>query len=260
MSNAESARKSGSDAEPLLEVQNLTKTFGGLVAVDGLSFDIDRNEIMGLIGPNGAGKTTVFNLIMGVLKQDKGDIYYNGERISDLRTFQRVNLGLARTYQTPNPFSELSVANNIRACMLPNSLGVMRTKHSHQERIEDIAERVGLTTQLSRYPDELTPGDLRRLEIAKALAQDPEFLLLDEVFAGVTHEEASSLAGLIETLRDDEGYTFLVVDHVMRILMPLVDSVVVMNYGSKLAEGDPDTVAANETVREIYFGQSGRES
>jgi len=238
-----------------LNVENLTKSFGGLTAVDEVTFCVEANEIVGLIGPNGAGKSTTFNLIMGKLEPDTGTIEYHGERIDDLPPHERVRRGLGRTYQTPKQFQEFTVRENIRACMLPNSISVGTQLEAFGKRADEILKRVGMTDRAGVHPDKLTPGELRRLEIAKALATDPEVLLLDEVFAGITKDEAEDLAGLIRTLQS-EGLTFLVVDHVMDVLMPLVDRTVVLNFGKKIAEGTAEEVAGNETVRQVYLGES----
>lgn len=239
----------------VLNVENLTKSFGGLTAVDEVTFCVEENEIVGLIGPNGAGKSTTFNLIMGKLEPDTGTIAYHGERIDDLPPHERVRRGLGRTYQTPKQFQEFTVRENIRACMLPNSISVGTQLEAFGKRADKILGRVGMADRAGARPDELTPGELRRLEIAKALATDPEILLLDEVFAGITKDEAEDLAGLIRTLQS-EGLTFLVVDHVMDVLMPLVDRTVVLNFGEKIAEGTAEEVVGNETVRQVYLGES----
>lgn len=239
----------------VLQVDNVTKTFSGLTAVDEVSFALDDGEIVGLIGPNGAGKTTTFNLIMGNLRPDQGRIVYRDRRIDDLPTYKRVQLGLGRTYQTPKPFHEFTIRENVAACMLPNHVTLGRQSRKFGERADTVLERVGLVDRSGEYPDTLTPAELRRLEIAKALATDPDVVLLDEVFAGITRDEAEELADLIQTLRS-EGLMFLVVDHVMDVLMPLVDRSIVLNFGRKVAEGTADTVVNDETVRQVYLGEN----
>lgn len=242
----------------MLRLEGITKRFGGLTAVDSLSFHVDEGEIVGLIGPNGAGKSTTFNIVVGSLSPDQGRIFYEDERIDGLPTYQRINKGLARTYQTPRPFGELPVRENIRAATLPNSLGTVRSRGQNSDRVAAVAERVGLEDDLDRFPGELTPGELRRLEIARALSRDPDMLLLDEVFAGVTHDEASGLARIIEELRSESGYTFLVVDHVMDVLMPLVDRVIAMS-SEKIAEGEPESIVRDDEVRRVYLGDQAAE-
>lgn len=239
----------------VLNVENLTRSFGGLTAVDGVAFCVEENEIVGLIGPNGAGKSTTFNLIMGTLEPDEGTIEYRGEPIEDLAPHERVQRGLGRTYQTPKQFDEFTVRENVRCCMLPNSISVSTQLDGYNDRADEIIDRVALEDQADVLPAKLTPGELRRLEIAKALATDPDLLLLDEVFAGITKDEAEDLAGLIRTLQS-EGFSFLIVDHVMDVLMPLVDRTVVLNFGEKIAEGTADEVITDETVRKVYLGES----
>lgn len=240
----------------VLTVSNLTKRFGGLTAVDDVSFSVEEGEIVGLIGPNGAGKSTTFNLVMGMLEPSEGAIEYRGERIDEMPTHKRVQAGLGRTYQTPKQFDEFTVWENIEACMLSDALSFgHQGDESTDEAVDQILERTGLSDRAEIYPDKLTPGELRRLEIAKALATDPDVLLCDEVFAGVTNEEASELAALLENLRD-EGLTLLLVDHVMDILMPLVDRTIVLHFGQKIAEGTTDEVLGNDTVQEVYLGES----
>jgi branched-chain amino acid transport system ATP-binding protein len=174
----------------LLRVEDLKKRFGGLTAVDSISFTVEDGEIVGLIGPNGAGKSTTFNLVMGALPADEGTIEYDGERIDELSTDARVRRGLGRTYQTPKQFQEFSVRENVRACMLPNRFRGTGGDKSYADRAEEVLERVALADRATASPGKLTPGELRRLEIGKALATDPELLLLDEVFAGITTAEA----------------------------------------------------------------------
>lgn len=238
-----------------LTVEHVVKSFGGLTAINELSFEVDDAQIFGVIGPNGAGKTTLFNLIMGTLRLDAGAIYHDGERIDGYNTHERVNRGICRTYQIPRPFPELTVLENIRSCTLPNSLNTMRTRGSNRERAAEICEMIDLEKRADASPDELTPGELRRLEIGKALATDPSVLLLDEIFAGITHEEASVLADLILALRDERGYTILVIDHVMDMLMPLVDEVIVINFGEKVMQGTPEEVVNDPEVRSVYLGE-----
>lgn len=242
---------------PLLKVENIRKSFGGLTAVEDVSFELDEGEILGIIGPNGAGKTTLFDVITGALDHDAGQIKFDGEDIGVLPTYERVNRGIGRTYQTPKQFSEMTVVENVRACMLPNSLSVAQSSGQHREEAHVILKQVELNEHADASPRELTPGEARRLEIAKALAKRPRLLLLDEVFAGITREEAGDLAALVQTLRDDEGYSFLVIDHVMAVLMSLVDEALVLNFGEKITQGPPEAVVDDSVVKDVYLGESG---
>lgn len=236
----------------MLEVENLTKQFGGLTAVDNLSFEVDDGEILGVIGPNGAGKSTVFNCVMSRYDLTEGEIRFNGDTITDLKTYQIVNKGLSRVTQESDPIDLLPVGANIKLFTLPNSI---RSLHGGAEDMEIAwyASQVGLEQKLQETPDELPHADVRRLEIAKALATEPEMLLLDEPFAGMNKQEIRELSEQIESLRED-GITMIVVDHNMSGLMQLVDRVVVIHNGAKLAEGTPEQIAENEAVQDAYLG------
>ncbi|MFW5918194.1 MAG: ABC transporter ATP-binding protein [Haloferacaceae archaeon] len=238
-----------------LEITGLTKRFGGLTAVDDLSFDVDDGEILGLIGPNGSGKTTVFNCTMGVYDVTAGTIRFDGEDVTDWKTHEIVNRGLSRVSQESNPIDILPVAANIKLFTLPNSVLSLHGGASPEE-IAGYAAEVDIDDVLDETPDELAHADVRRLEIAKALATDPEMLLLDEPFAGMNQLEIRTLSEQIERLRDD-GMTMVVVDHNMSGLMQLVDRVVVLHNGSKLAEGTPAEIADDERVQEAYLSGEG---
>ncbi|MGM0718399.1 MAG: ABC transporter ATP-binding protein [Halobacteriota archaeon] len=239
----------------LLEVDRLTKKFGGLTAVDDLSFDVDRGEILGVIGPNGAGKSTVFNCVMSRYTVTDGTITFDGDDITDLPTHKIVNKGLSRVTQESDPIDLLPVGGNIKLFTLPNSLRSLHGGASDRE-IAGYAARVDLQDKLEETPDELPHADVRRLEIAKALATEPEMMLLDEPFAGMNAQEIGVLSEQIESLRE-EGMTLIVVDHNMSGLMQLVDRVVVIHNGAKLAEGTPEEIAEDEGVQEAYL--SGEE-
>lgn len=239
----------------LLEVDGLTKKFGGLTAVDNLSFDVEQGEILGVIGPNGAGKSTVFNCVMSRYTVTDGTITFDGDDITDTPTYQIVNKGLSRVTQESDPIDLLPVGGNIKLFTLPNSLRSLHGGASDRE-IAGYAARVDLEDKLEETPDELAHADVRRLEIAKALATEPELMLLDEPFAGMNAQEIGILSEQIESLRE-EGMTMIVVDHNMSGLMQLVDRVVVIHNGAKLAEGTPEEIADNEDVQDAYL--SGEE-
>jgi len=239
----------------VLEVDGLTKQFGGLTAVDDLSFSVEEGEILGVIGPNGAGKSTVFNCVMSIYDVTEGTISFNGEEITDLRTHEIVNKGLSRVTQESNPIDLLSVGANIKLFTLPNSIFSLYGG-AEDEEIGRYAARVGLQDKISETPDELPHADVRRLEIAKALATEPDMLLLDEPFAGMNQTEIDTLSEQIESLRQ-EGVTMIVVDHNMRGLMNLVDRVLVLHNGAKLAAGVPQEIADNEEVQQAYLAGEG---
>jgi branched-chain amino acid transport system ATP-binding protein len=238
-----------------LEIDGLTKRFGGLVAVDDLSFEVEEGEILGLIGPNGSGKSTVFNCTMGIYDVTDGHVRFDGEDVTEFDTHEIVNHGLSRVSQESNPIDAFPVSGNIKLFTLPNSVRSLHGGASGEE-IASYAARVDLEDVLDETPDELPHADVRRLEIAKALATEPSMLLLDEPFAGMNQAEIRKLSEQIERLRQ-EGMTMVVVDHNMSSLMELVDRVVVLHNGAKLAEGTPDEIADNEDVQEAYLSTEG---
>lgn len=238
----------------LLEVQGITKRFGGLVAINDLSFHLEEGEVLGLMGPNGSGKTTIFNIIMGDFPPDSGKILFKGEDITRYPTFKRVKIGIARTYQVPRPFRELPIIEDIRVSTIPDSIrGSFRGEGTHIEEVRKIAEDVGLKGRLSMYPHELTMGDLRRVELAKALATNPKIVLLDEIFAGLTVAEIEEIDKLLRR-KMEEGLDFVVVSHDLKALAPLVDRVVVIHFGQFIAGGSFDQIVSDEKVKAAYFG------
>lgn len=237
-----------------LKVENLTKNFGGVTAVDNLSFLLKEGEILGLVGPNGAGKSTTFNCIMGNLKPTSGTVYFRGKDITGQPTHKLVDDGFARTYQDFRPLSNRTVLENIELAYLPNKiLSNSRLGGEAVSKAEAITERVGLKSRRHRYPDELPHLELLLLEIGRALATDPTLLLLDEPFAGLAYEEVHEVSNLLRELRDD-GMTILIIDHNMRGLLDLVDRVVVIKFGSLLAEGAPEEIKSNPQVQRAYLG------
>jgi len=239
--------------KPLLTCRNLTQRFGGLVANADVSIDIHRGEIVGLIGPNGAGKSTLFNIIAGAFGPTSGTITFDGTDITRLPAPKRCRLGIARTYQVPRSFDSMSVFENVVVGALIRN----RQAHIARSKAYEVLERVGLTAQARKSALDLTPPEKRRLEVARALATQPKLLLLDEVLTGLTPSEARAGVDLIRSIRA-EGITVVMVEHVMEIVMPLVDRAIVLNLGSVLTEGLPVDVVAHPGVIAAYLGDRHR--
>lgn len=252
----------------LLEVRNLTKRFGGLAAVNDVSFDVPVGSIVGLIGPNGAGKTTIFNLITGVYKVTSGSVLFSGKPITDLEPFKIADSGVTRTFQNIRLFKNLSVFENVlTACHLSAKYGIAeavfrlpryRTEEKLlKEKAAELLQIMGLSDRLDITAANLPYGLQRRLEITRALALNPKLLLLDEPAAGMNPDETEQLMHLIAEVRKKFSLSVLVIEHHMDLIMGICEHIVVLNFGCKLAEGNPEVVASNPKVIEAYLGSSG---
>ncbi len=238
----------------ILEVKNLTKKFGGLTAVNDFSFEIKRGEFVGLIGPNGAGKTTIFNLISGFDKPSSGSIRFDGVDITGKKPFKIVNLGIARTFQLVRSFKFLTLLDNVEVSCLSKRGKSVSKKIGTEEYASSILTSVGLVDKARIPPIVLPHGDLRKLQIAKAIGTNPELLLLDEPFSGLSFEEQVGIIDLIKKLHS-EGVTIFMTGHVLRELMTLVPRVIAMHQGKFIADGPPKEVANNKIVLEAYLGR-----
>ena len=241
------------NVEPLLQVEGLTKRFGGLVAVKDIGFDIYPGEILGLIGPNGSGKSTVMKLIMGVERPNGGRIALEGTDIAGWPTHRIARQGVGIVFQHSRPLHRQTVLENIKLALLPDSLFKLAAEPQVDRRAREIAVQVGLDLVIDRRPPTLPFADLRRLEMAKALARDPKVMLVDEPFAGLTQSEVAAFSELIDGFRRD-GRAVLLVDHNVKSVAALVDRVIAMYLGERIADGTAQQVMANEMVRRVYLG------
>lgn len=236
-----------------LKIENLSKSFGGLTAVNHVTFQVKEGEILGLIGPNGSGKTTLFNLISGFLTPDKGSIHLGGESLVGLKPHQICKRGIGRTFQIVNPFSHLSVMRNVRAAVFNREKEINRANRQS----ESLLEFVGLWPKRNEPAGSLTLAERKRLELARSLGTHPKFLLLDEVMAGLTPVEQQQMIELVKKVRV-EGITIIVIEHTMRIIMTLSDRIVVLCFGEMIAQGAPQEVAQDPNVIKSYLGEKYR--
>jgi branched-chain amino acid transport system ATP-binding protein len=235
-------------------VDELRKQFGGLAAVDNLSFTVQEGEIMGFIGPNGAGKSTTFNCITGRFPPTSGTVYYHGEDVTGEPAHRMVQRGLARTFQEFRTLDDRNVVENIKISLVPDRLfSVSELSGEMEAEAIRIAERVGLGDDLWKDPDELPHAGALRLELGRSLANDPDMMLIDEPFAGLSGPEVETVSELLLELRE-EGITLVVVDHNMRGLLDLIDRAIVIRFGSMLAEGTPTEIKNDPEVQEAYLG------
>jgi branched-chain amino acid transport system ATP-binding protein len=234
----------------LLEIEQLTKNFGGLRAVDRLNLTIEDGMIFGLIGPNGAGKSTAFNCIAGLYPATSGRVTYNGDDITNLKPYDVCRRGIARTFQLVKPFSNKSVLKNVMVG------GFLRTtnRDAAEQKALEVLDFVGLIDKRDALAKSLTIADRKRLEMARALATDPRLLLLDEVMAGLRPAEVEEVITIIRKI-NKRGITVFLIEHIMQAIMSLSNFIVVIQYGKKIAEGQPEEIASNEQVIKAYLGE-----
>ncbi|HEX4366886.1 MAG TPA: ABC transporter ATP-binding protein [Rhodopila sp.] len=246
----------------MLDVRSVTKQFGSLVAVDGVSMQVAPGELRAIIGPNGAGKTTFFNMISGFFAPTAGEIVFDGTTVTKMAVTARVAMGMARTFQITEIFPELTVRENIRIGV-ESALGLRQRfwlggKHAADVRrgIDEALTQTGLTAQADRLVGELSHGDQRAAEIATALTLKPRLLLLDEPTAGMGEHETFAVANLIRRLHRNSAYTIVLIEHDMRVVFNLADKITVLGEGKMLAEGTPAEIAENPIVQEAYLGKA----
>lgn len=237
--------------ETMLSVKNLTKQFGKLKAVDDLSFDIEKGEIMGLVGPNGAGKTTLFNMVNGLYKPTKGKVFFKEEDITGLPPFDICHMGIGRSYQVPKPFGSLTLYEN---CLVAAQHGSGLGREEAREKVLEVLKFMDLYEKRNFLPEEIGIVDLKRLEVARGLSTSPDLLLLDEMAGGLTPEEVKEAQKLVKSINKDMEITIFLIEHVIPMVTETVDRLVVISEGSKIAEGDPEECFEKEEVIKSYLG------
>lgn len=242
----------------ILSGKNISKRFAGLVAVSAVDFHLDQGEILGLIGPNGAGKTTLINVIAGVYPPSEGGIFFKGREISGKKPFKIGRMGIARTFQVVKPFPGMTVRENTAVGAMYGTAAGRRSPREAMAMAEEILEFVGLADQMNKHADQLTVASRKRLEIAKAMAMEPELILLDEVMAGLNFAEIDQAVELIKKIQA-QGKTILVIEHIMRAIKGVCDRIFVLHHGRKIADGPVADVLNNDEVIKAYLGKRYKE-
>ncbi len=235
---------------PLLALDSVSKSYGALKVTDAISLSVTEGETLGILGPNGAGKTTLFNLISGDVRCDAGSVHYDGKDVTALKPHQRCRLGLGRSYQVPQPFGHMTVFENLvtAACF-----GGRQREREAWDTAHEVLRQTGLMTHANKPSGGLTLLDRKRLELARALATRPKLLLLDEIAGGLTEREAQVLVDELKRIKA-QGMTMIWIEHVVHALLAIADRLFVINFGCRLAEGDPHTVMADPQVQRVYMG------
>jgi branched-chain amino acid transport system ATP-binding protein len=252
--------------QQFLEIDGLIKSFGGLRAIDNVSFSMQRDQILGLIGPNGAGKTTLVRLITGILRPDSGSIRFKGKNIIGLKTWDVINMGIACTFQNMRPFRRLPIIANVMvSCLCPRAMKRGEWVKRVEAKALDALEFAGISDMSLEKASTLSQGDLKRLEVARAIATEPELLILDEPFGGLSPAETDLMAKSIKRLHKggrfgrlhSEGPAMIIIEHKLQQLMKIVDRIIVLNYGITIADGIPEEVVNDKEVIESYLGEGG---
>jgi branched-chain amino acid transport system ATP-binding protein len=242
---------------PLLAVDDLSKRFGGFVALDGVSLTVEPGERLGLIGPNGSGKSTLVNCLCGALHNETGTVRFDGVNVNGMTAHQRTRLGMARSFQLPRPFASLTLTDNLRIPLI-YSANVRRGSHftaaEIEERCGELLRLVGLDAKARRLPRDLTQVEMRKLELARAMGADPKLLIADEAMAGLSHSEIEDILKLLDRL-NQRGITIILIEHIMRAVMSFSQRLVVLVSGKKIADGNPQDVIRDPEVERAYLGQ-----
>jgi branched-chain amino acid transport system ATP-binding protein len=239
-------------ADNILTATNVSKHFGGFVALEGVDFHVQTGERVGLLGPNGSGKSTLVNCITGTLRNETGEIAFLGERIERLVTHQRIRRGVARTFQIPRPFRSMTVRENIEISLL--YAGHAASREGHADEASTVLEQLGLSDQADRSASQLTQVDLRKLELARAMAARPKLLIADEAMAGLSHAEVDEILKLLFQL-NETGISIVMIEHIMYAVMKFSQRIAVLVAGRKIADGDPQAVVKNPDVEKAYLGE-----
>jgi branched-chain amino acid transport system ATP-binding protein len=245
------------NVSPLLHVDNMTKRFGGFVALDGVALEVQSGERLGLIGPNGSGKSTLVNCICGTLRNESGTVSFDGEVIDSLAAHQRTRRGLARSFQLPRPFHSMSLADNLRVPLLYTvhaRMGPLRSAGDLDARCHELLQMFGLERKAKQRPRDLTQVEMRKLELARAMAAEPKLLIADEAMAGLSHSEIDDILTLLLRL-NERGITIILIEHIMSAVMKFSQRLAVLVSGKKIADGKPEDVVRNEEVVRAYLGQ-----
>jgi branched-chain amino acid transport system ATP-binding protein len=245
----------GSLPPPILQVSGLSKRFGGFVALADIELEVGRGLRLGLIGPNGSGKSTLVNCLCGTLRNESGSVRFEGKTLDGMAAHQRTRMGLARTFQLPRPFGTLTLAENLR-------IPILYAVHTRQvggasdidRRCMELLEMVGLAEKSTRLPKDLTQIEMRKLELARAMAADPRLLIADEAMAGLSHGEVDDILALLVRLNEEQGITIILIEHIMRAVLSFSQRLVVLVAGRKIADGDPRDVVRQDDVVAAYLG------